>query len=156
MSDKSQISYTFQNASNKEERELGATFAPKFLADGTIPAITVDALSGDVLMFAYMNAESLALSIETATAHYWSRSRNKLWRKGESSGNLQKIKEIAVDCDQDVILIKVEVAGHGASCHNGYTSCFYRAIDTLGQPLEKAKLSFTDQNPLFNPKDVYE
>jgi len=95
----------------------------KFGADGLVPAIAQDAASGEVLMVAWMNAEALARTIKTGEAHYWSRSRKKLWRKGEESGNVQKVKEIRTDCDKDVLLLKVEQIG-GAACHTGMRSCF--------------------------------
>ncbi|MEM7620207.1 MAG: phosphoribosyl-AMP cyclohydrolase [Pseudomonadota bacterium] len=155
MPNSSSVKPNFTKLNNKEDIEHGTILAPKFAADGTIPAITTDAKNGEVLMFAYMNAEALALSIETSIAHYWSRSRQKLWRKGETSGNEQKIQDICVDCDQDVILLKVLVAGHGASCHNGYKSCFYRSILALGSSSEDTKLTFHDNELLFDPKDVY-
>jgi len=95
----------------------------KFGSDGLIPAIAQDAASGEVLMVAWMNAEAIAKTIETGEAHYWSRSRKKLWHKGEESGNVQRIKEIRTDCDKDVLLLKVEQIG-GAACHTGFRSCF--------------------------------
>ena len=95
----------------------------KFGADGLIPAIAQDAASGEVLMVAWMNAEAIAKTIETGEAHYWSRSRKKLWHKGEESGNVQKVREIRADCDKDVLLLKVEQIG-GAACHTGFRSCF--------------------------------
>lgn len=146
---------SFITLEDKHELELGSLLAPKFLSDGTIPAITVDAETNDVLMFAYMNKESLSLSLQTHIVHYWSRSRNKIWLKGETSGNVQHIKEICVDCDQDVILLKVDVAGHGANCHNGYRSCFYRSIVLDKDADGQAELTFNDDKPLFDPKDVY-
>ncbi len=97
--------------------------ALKFGSDGLIPAIAQDAASGEVLMVAWMNAESFAKTIETGEAHYWSRSRNKLWHKGEESGNVQKVREIRADCDKDALLLKVEQIG-GAACHTGMRSCF--------------------------------
>ena len=145
----------FPERGDKEAIEFGKDFTPKFLPDGTIPAITVDAETKEILMFAYMNKESLTLSIQTGVATYWSRSRSELWRKGQTSGNEQVITEMLTDCDQDVIMIKVRVNGHGASCHNGYKSCFYRKVDLSEKDTEKAKLSYTDASPLFDPKDVY-
>ncbi len=97
--------------------------ALRFDSKGLIPAIAQDASSGEVLMVAWMNAESLRRTIETGQAHYWSRSRRKLWHKGETSGNIQKVQEIRCDCDKDVLLLKVEQVG-GAACHLGYRSCF--------------------------------
>jgi phosphoribosyl-ATP pyrophosphohydrolase/phosphoribosyl-AMP cyclohydrolase len=96
----------------------------KFDANGMIPAIVQDDRSGEVLMMAWMNREALAKTVETGKTHFFSRSRNKLWLKGETSGHIQTVKSIATDCDQDVLLVKVEQAG--AACHDGYYSCFYR------------------------------
>ncbi|CAN5473124.1 phosphoribosyl-AMP cyclohydrolase [soil metagenome] len=99
----------------------------KYDANGMIGAIIQDHLTGQVLMFAFMNKESLKLTAETGKTHFFSRSRNKLWLKGESSGHLQTVKSIATDCDKDVLLIKV--AQEGAACHDGYYSCFYRQYE---------------------------
>jgi len=112
----------------KKQQEEGLEFAPRFDAQGLIAAIVSDVSSGEVLMFAYMNETSLRLSLQTGIAHYWSRSRQKLWKKGETSGNLQQIMEMRVDCDQDALLLKVRVAGDGVTCHTGRTSCFYRHV----------------------------
>ena len=113
----------------KAQIEEGSAFAPKFDADGLIVCITTEAHSGDILMVAYMNREALQLSIETGIAHYWSRSRNTLWRKGDTSGQVQTIVEMRTDCDQDAILIKVEAGGDGKACHTGRRSCFYRRVE---------------------------
>ena len=113
----------------KAQIEEGSGFAPKFDADGLIVSITTEIHSGDVLMVAYMNREALQLSIETGIAHYWSRSRNTLWRKGDTSGQVQTIVEMRTDCDQDAILIKVEAGGDGKACHTGRRSCFYRRVE---------------------------
>jgi len=113
---------------DKECQEEGLAFAPRFDAQGLIAAIVTDALNGDVLMFAYMNEEALRLTLQTGIAHYWSRSRQRLWKKGESSGNIQHIVEIRVDCDQDALWLKVRVDGAGVTCHTGRNSCFYRII----------------------------
>ena len=110
------------------EIETGTLFQPKFDADGLIPAIVTDAASGEVLMFAWMNAEALALTLQTQLGHFWSRSRNKLWKKGEESGNLLRVVEARTDCDQDVVWLKVSVDGDGRACHTGERSCFYRAL----------------------------
>ncbi|MEM8771993.1 MAG: phosphoribosyl-AMP cyclohydrolase [Pseudomonadota bacterium] len=107
--------------------EETARFAPKFNADGLIPAVATDARSGRLLMLAWMNTEALAMSIETGEAHYWSRSRRALWRKGETSGNIQRIIEIRTDCDQDAIELVVDQTG--AACHTDRRSCFYRAVE---------------------------
>ncbi|HZZ57663.1 MAG TPA: phosphoribosyl-AMP cyclohydrolase [Opitutaceae bacterium] len=127
--------------------ELGTQLSPKFGPDGLIPCITVDHASNEVLMFAFMNAESLAQTLRTGQATYWSRSRRKLWVKGEESGHIQRVKELRVDCDQDVLLLKVENVG-GAACHNGYRSCFYRRITPDGQ------LEFAAER-VFDPALVY-
>ncbi len=113
----------------KAELEEGADFAPKFDRDGLIVCITTEANTGDILMVAYMNEKALRLSIETGIAHYWSRSRNSLWRKGDTSGQVQTIVEMRTDCDQDAILIKVEAGGDGKACHTGRRSCFYRKLE---------------------------
>lgn len=111
-----------------KEIEAGATFQPKFDANGLIAAIATDVSSGEVLMFAWMNAEALALTLQQRVAHFWSRSRNKLWLKGEESGNVLEVAEISTDCDQDTLLLKVHVRGQGVACHTGRRSCFYRAL----------------------------
>jgi phosphoribosyl-AMP cyclohydrolase len=108
--------------------EESAVFAPVFDEQGLIPAIVIDARDGAVLMLAYMNREALRLSAETGEAHFWSRSRRELWRKGASSGQTQRVVEILTDCDQDTILIKVEPRGDGSACHTGRKSCFYRRL----------------------------
>ena len=113
---------------------------------GLVPAIAQDAATGEVLMLAYMNEESFAETLRTGCACYFSRSRNKLWRKGEESGNIQKIVEIRIDCDQDTILLKVDQVG-GAACHTGNRSCFFRKIQD-GSLIE-------DGIKVFDPKEVY-
>jgi phosphoribosyl-AMP cyclohydrolase len=140
----------FAPRTSKEEVELGMVLRPKFDADGLIPCITTDAKTGEILMFAWMNAESLRLTIRTKKASYWSRSRNKLWVKGEESGLVQKVRDIYVDCDQDVVMIEVEVAGEGC-CHNGYRSCFYRKVADA----ETFALKQTIAEKAFDPKKVY-
>lgn len=115
------------------EIENGPSFAPKFDADGLMGAIAMDAKSRDVLMFAWMNSEALARTIETREAHFWSRSRNRLWKKGEESGNVLRVLEIRVDCDQDALLLLVEPGGAGVACHTGARSCFYRRLDLDGR-----------------------
>jgi phosphoribosyl-AMP cyclohydrolase len=143
----------FPARTTTQEIELGKTLQPKFGSDGLIPCITQDAGTGQVLMFAFMNAESLARTLTTKKATYWSRSRNKLWVKGEESGNVQIVKELFTDCDQDVLLIKVEQTGPAnASCHNGYKSCFYRRLESLDDPA--FALRHTAER-LFDPATVY-
>lgn len=119
----------FPVAATKEELEQGDLFTPRFDENGLIPAICTDAASGEVVMFAWMNAAALAATLETGEAHFYSRSRKKLWKKGEESGNVLAITEIATDCDQDVIWLKVRVTGAGKACHTGARSCFYRRVD---------------------------
>lgn len=111
-----------------ETIETTRRFEPKFSSDGLIPAIVTDQRTGDVLMFAYMNDMALNETIATGFGHFWSRSRGKLWKKGEESGNLLKVIELRTDCDQDVIWISAEVQGGGVACHTGERSCFYRRI----------------------------
>jgi phosphoribosyl-AMP cyclohydrolase len=113
-------------SSDKKELEEGNAFSPKFDAHGLITAVVTDARDGMLLMVAHMNAEALALTLETGIAHYWSRSRKTLWKKGETSGNFQTVEEIRTDCDQDALLLKVRVAGEDVTCHTGRRSCFYR------------------------------
>lgn len=108
--------------------EKSDIFQPKFDGDGLIPAIVTDDASGNVLMFAFMNATALSLTLESGVAHFWSRSRNRLWKKGEESGNLLSVVEIRTDCDQDVVWIRANVAGDGVACHTGAVSCFYRKL----------------------------
>jgi phosphoribosyl-AMP cyclohydrolase len=135
------------------EVEEGLAFAPKFDADGLITAVATDSKSGDVLMVAHMNAEALRLTIESGEAWYYSRSRKALWKKGESSGHVQRVVELRVDCDQDAIWLKVEQAGPGA-CHTGRHSCFYRVV-----PLGKrgaVTLEFRDADKTFDPNAVYD
>ncbi len=129
----------FPPPGTKNELEEGGVFTPCFDDDGLISCITLDARDGAVLMFAYMNAEALRLTLETGEAHYWSRSRRSLWRKGETSGQVQKVIEIRTDCDQDVLLLKVEPGGDGGACHTGRRSCFYRklAVENSGVRLVK-------------------
>ncbi len=121
----------------KDAVEEGLTFQPKFDADGLIPAIVTAADTGEVLMFAWMNEEALALTLKTGLGHFWSRSRRALWKKGEESGNLLKVVELRTDCDQDVVWMHVRVEGDGLACHTGRPSCFYRSIP-LGRPTEGA------------------
>ncbi len=133
-----------------EEVEEGKSFTPKFDENGLIPVITVEDSSGDILMHGYMNSEALIKSIESKEAHYWSRSRQKLWKKGEISGLKQAIVKILVDDDQDCIIFRVNVAGSGASCHVGYKSCFYRVLE------DKENLKFIETEKLFDPAEIYE
>jgi phosphoribosyl-AMP cyclohydrolase len=131
----------FAPRGDAETIERGLDFQPKFDADGLIPAIVTDAASGEVLMFAWRNAEALALTLEQGVAHFYSRSRRRLWRKGEESGNLLLVQEARVDCDQDVLWLKATVEGDGVACHTGSRSCFYRTVPVGTRPSEATKLA---------------
>lgn len=145
---------TFTPPQNNPDIEEGEIFSPKFDEKGLIAAITQDAKSGDVLMFAYMNAEALQASLKTGYAHYYSRSRGKLWFKGETSNHRQKIISMLMDCDQDAIILKVETEATGANCHTGRKSCFYRQIISEQNGIE-ARLQSIDDKVLFDPKEIY-
>jgi len=137
---------------NIEESEV---FAPKFGEGEVLPVVATDAQTGEVLMLAYMNALALARTIVTGEAHYWSRSRGKLWRKGEDSGNTQQVVEMRTDCDQDAIWLKVRMGGSGGCCHTGRRSCFYRVVP-LGQPAgAETRLEMCDAERVFDPDTVY-
>jgi len=124
-----------------------AQFTPNFeKAGGLVTAVTVDAENGEVLMVAYMNPESFRLTLETGKVHYWSRSRGKLWKKGESSGNMQDLVEMRVDCDLDAVVLRVRQIG--PACHEGYRSCFYRTVDESGE-LE------VNAARLMTPEEIY-
>ena len=132
------------------EREEGLQFLPKFDASGLVTCVATDAATGDVLMVAHMHEEALRKTIASGEAWYFSRSRNALWRKGETSGHTQRVVEMRLDCDQDAVWIRVEQTG--AACHTGRRSCFYRKVET-GEG--GAKLSFVDADKVFDPKAVY-
>ena len=116
-----------------EEIERGDRLMPRFDADGLIPAIATHADSGAVLMLAFMNEEALRLTLESGVAHYWSRSRGALWKKGDTSGQLQVVAEVRVDCDQDAILLRVRPQGDGGCCHVGFPTCFYRRAEITSE-----------------------
>ena len=145
----------FKKRDNIKEVEEGKYLEPKFNENGLIPVITTDFKNGDILMHGYMNDEALKKTIETKEAHYWSRSRKKIWHKGQISGFLQKVKEIRIDDDQDSIWLSVDI-GSGASCHVGYRSCFYRSIP-LGkiENFQKLEMEFKEKKKIFDPKKVY-
>ena len=145
----------FKKRDNIKEVEEGKYLAPKFDKNGLIPVITSDFKTGDILMHGYMNTEALKKTIETKEVHYWSRSRNKIWHKGQVSGFVQKVKEIRIDDDQDSVWLKVDI-GDGASCHVGYRSCFYRSIP-LGKIKDddKVEMKFEEKNKIFDPKKIY-
>ena len=132
------------------DREEGLGFAPKFDASGLVTCVATDAATSEVLMVAHMNDEALRKTIATGEVWYFSRSRNALWRKGETSGQTQRLVEMRVDCDQDAVWITVEQ--QGAACHTGRKSCFYRKVEAADGG---AKLSFVDAERLFDPKTVY-
>ncbi|MDB5615122.1 MAG: hisI [Devosia sp.] len=135
-----------------DQLEEGTAFAPRFDANGLVTVVTIEAGSNDVLMLAHMNAEALSLTLETGFAHYWSRSRGKLWKKGETSGELQEVVELRTDCDQDAIVLTVNQTGRGAACHTGRKSCFYRRA-TVGDGV--VTLQDIGLPKLFDPKQVY-
>ena len=120
---------SFPNAPDKASLERGSVLAPRFDAQGLIAAVATHARTGEVLMLAWMDAEALALTLSTGEAHYFSRSRGRLWRKGETSGQTQTVEEVRVDCDQDAVWLKVIPGGDGGACHVGFRSCFYRVVE---------------------------
>ena len=139
-------------SNDKATLEEGAAFSPKFDANGLITAIVIDASDGVLLMVAHMNADALSLTLETGIAHYFSRSRAKIWKKGETSGNLQTVVEMMTDCDQDALLLKVNVGGHDATCHTGRRSCFYRKVQVKDGIVS---LKIVDTHRHFDPSDIY-
>jgi phosphoribosyl-AMP cyclohydrolase len=132
---------------DEAKAESGTALMPKFDRDGLVAAIAQDATSGEVLMVAHMNAEALARTIATGEAWFWSRSRKALWRKGEQSGNTLAVREMRIDCDQDVVLMKVAIAGDGAACHMGYRSCFYRTVPLGAAPRPDLALTVDPSMP---------
>jgi len=132
------------------DREEGLAFQPKFDASGLVTCVATDAASGDVLMVAHMNEEALRKTIASGEAWYFSRSRDALWRKGETSGQTQRVVEMRMDCDQDAVWIRVEQ--QGAACHTGRRSCFYRAVTGSNGD---TRLSFVDAERLFDPTKDY-
>ncbi|MGL4438477.1 MAG: phosphoribosyl-AMP cyclohydrolase [Bosea sp. (in: a-proteobacteria)] len=120
----------FPKHSSKDDLEEGTTLAPRFDAAGLITCVATEADTGEVLMVAHMNAEALKLTIESGEAWYWSRSRRALWHKGDTSGQIQRVIEMRIDCDQDAVWLRVKIAGDGGCCHTGHTSCFYRVQPT--------------------------
>jgi phosphoribosyl-AMP cyclohydrolase len=141
-------------ASSVENAEEGLVLAPKFDADGLVTCVATDAHSGEVLMVAHMNAQALVKTIESGEAWYFSRSRRRLWRKGESSGHVQHVVEMRIDCDQDSVWIKVNQLGPGA-CHTGRRSCFYRAVPLGQTPQGSLTLEFREADKTFDPHAVY-
>ena len=137
-------------SSDNNDIEEGLAFQPNFDASGLVTCVATDVATGDVQMVAHMNDEALRKTIASGEAWYFSRSRNSLWRKGETSGHTQRVVEMRMDCDQDAVWIKVEQTG--AACHTGRRSCFYRAVTPSDGG---ARLSFVDADKLFDPKAVY-
>ena len=137
---------------DKTELEEGSVFTPRFDQNGLLTAVVTDAGDGALLMVAHMNAQALSLTVETGVAHFWSRSRGKLWKKGETSGNVQRVVEIRTDCDQDVVWLTVEVDGHDATCHTGRRSCFYRKVQFDGG---EARLVGDGSKARFDPQTIY-
>ena len=142
----------FAPAGDKKSLEEGVDLTPKFGPDGLVSAIVVDADDGTVLMLGHMNDAALKATIDTREAHYWSRSRQELWHKGATSGNVQKVQQILIDCDQDAVVLRVKVTGADATCHTGRRSCFYREIVVGGDGTE---LKLIDDERLFDPSEVY-
>jgi phosphoribosyl-AMP cyclohydrolase len=148
------MSITFENPQvlSHESLEEGTVFAPRFDDKGLVTAITIEASSGAVLMLAHMDAEALSRTMETGEVHYYSRSRGRIWKKGETSGEIQRLVELRTDCDQDALLVIVEQTGRGAACHTGRKTCFYRrAVVTEGA----VRLADTGEPRLFDPSKVY-
>ena len=145
----------FHSRVSVEEVEEGSSLSPKFNQDGLIPCVTSDSKTNEVLMVGYMNAEALTKTIENAEAYYYSRSRQKVWHKGSTSGLVQTVKEIRIDDDQDSIWLSVEVGGTGASCHVGYKSCFYRSIPLKNKVSQNLELKWEEKEKLFDPVEVY-
>lgn len=143
----------FAERSSIEFVEEGNTLAPKFNNEGIMPVVVTETKSGIVLMIGYMNKDALDQTILTKKAHYWSRSRERLWKKGESSGMVHNVDEILIDDDQDSIWLKVTIDGLGASCHVGYKSCFYRSVGEINTG--EVTLNFTETNKVFDPEIVY-
>jgi len=143
----------FAKRESVEQVEEGNILAPKFDQNGIIPAVVTEASSGELLMLGYMNKESLRKTIETKEAYYWSRSREVLWKKGDSSGMIHEVEEILIDDDQDSLWLKVSIKGLGASCHVGYKSCFYRSLQDVTE--DGVELKFTENEKVFDPEVVY-
>ena len=145
----------FKKRHTIKEVEEGKYLSPKFDENGLIPVVTTDFKTGDILMHGYMNYEALKKTIETKEAYYWSRSRKKIWHKGDVSGFVQQVKEIRIDDDQDSVWLSVDI-GNGSSCHVGYRSCFYRSIP-LGKIKneEELEMEFKETEKTFDPKKVY-
>ena len=149
------MSEKFHKRVSVEEVEEGSTLSPKFDKNGLIPCVTTDSETHEVLMLGYMNAEALIKTLEEGEAYYFSRSRQKVWHKGATSGLIQAVKEIRIDDDQDSNWLSVEVGGSGASCHVGYKSCFYRSIPIKNKISKNIELKWEEDKKLFDPIEVY-
>ena len=134
--------------------EEGSNFLPNFNQDGLLPVIVIDHQTNQVLMFAYTNAEALHLTLSTKRAHFYSRSRKKIWQKGEQSGNVQLVKQVYIDCDQDALIFAVEQVGQ-AACHTGRRSCFYRVLEYEPNNPIQTRLKIIDNYKFFDPQEVY-
>lgn len=145
----------FAKRDSVEQVELGLALAPKFDANGLLPAIVIDAANQQVLMLGYMNADALAKTMSTRLAHFWSRSRQSLWRKGEHSGFAQRVERMLIDDDQDAVILYVTIDGPG-SCHVGFTSCFYRSVDLEGSDTRPVSLTMIEDAPAFDAAAVYD
>ena len=145
--------YEFSERGTRSEIETGHVLQPKFDEDGLIACVVADADDNTILMVGYMNAEALHRTIETGEAWYWSRSRQEYWKKGATSGQVQKVVEILTDCDQDAILLKVRVEGNGATCHVGYRSCFFRHVERDNKG--NVRLSHAGGARIYDPSEVY-
>jgi len=143
----------FPPPGDKKQLEEGLAFSPKFDTDGLIPAMAIDSVTKEPLMLAYMNAESLKMTIELGEAVYWSRSRKEIWHKGKTSGHIQKVVEIRTDCDQDAVVLYVQQLGEGA-CHTGRSGCFYRKVAGRTEG-DSPALAFTEEGRTFDPDKVY-
>jgi phosphoribosyl-AMP cyclohydrolase len=141
-----------QSNIDKNLAESGPDFLPKFNANGLVTAVVSEAITGSPLMVAHMNRKALELSLSTGEAHFFSRSRGEIWHKGGTSGNVLSIDDILIDCDQDAVWLRVTPQGHGAACHTGQKSCFYRRVVLDGKAIVLEK---TDALPLFDPAEVY-
>jgi phosphoribosyl-AMP cyclohydrolase len=137
---------------SKSDLDSGSDFAPRFDENGLILAVTTDAETNEILMAAYMNEDAIRLTFETGFVHYYSRSRKSLWKKGESSGELQEFVEMRTDCDQDILQVRAIQTGSGAACHTGRESCLYRRVEEKNGEFALADLGMA---PLFDPKEKY-
>jgi phosphoribosyl-AMP cyclohydrolase len=146
----------FRSPGTTSELETSTVVTPKFDAGGVLAVVATDADSGEVLMLAWMNDEALALTMKTGVAHFWSRSKRRIWRKGEESGNTLSVVEMRTDCDQDAIWLRVRIGGHGAACHTGHRTCFYRRIPVASSAdPSDLKLEAAGTPRAFDPASVY-